>query len=197
MEPRGRRGSRAPIETAASEPQPTPPSGDPAPQVAPPLAAAPAVADEPGARDGDSPTAPAAVEESAEDSWARPPEALEAPAAPRAADDRPALDRDSLTALATSQAALARGLVALGFEIAGLACSGFETAARAATRLLAVRTPSEAARLQADYLQRSLGAAWIGSARLSNLGVEIAAQAAEPLVAQLGRDWVRAARRAR
>ena len=195
MEPRGRRGSRAPLETAASEGQPVPLPEDPAPEVVPPSAAEPMAAppvDDPDARGGDSLTALAVAQES----LARQPAAPVEPAAPRAADDRYALDRDSLTALAKSQVALARGMVALGFEIAGLACSGFDTAARTATRLLAVRTPSDAARLQADYLQRSLGTALAGSARLSNLGVEIAAQAAEPLVAQLGRSWVRAVRRA-
>jgi hypothetical protein len=196
MEPRGRRGSRAPVETAASQGQPIPLSEDPAPEVVPPLAAEPAAAPpagDPGVRNSDSLTALAVAEES----LARQPEASIEPAAPRAADDRYALDRDSLTALARSQVALARGLVALGFEIAGLACSGFDAAAHAATRLLAVRTPSDAARLQADYLRSSLGTALVGSARLSNLGVEIAAQAAEPLVAQLGRNWVQAVRRAR
>lgn len=185
MEPRGRRGSRAPIETAAPEGPPVPFSGDPVPEVEPPFVGDPP-ADEGGARAGDSLTALAVAEEA----MAAVGESLPTPPA---AEPREARDRDALMALARAQAALARGLATLGIEIAGLACTELTDAARAASGLLAVRTPSEAVRLQADYWQRSLDAALSGSARLSALGVAVATETAEPLVAQFARNWLRAA----
>lgn len=177
-------------ETAVPYPKP-PFAGEP---VLPPAE------DDPAVPVGDSPSALAMAEEA----LARAPEppAESAPlsaalsTAPQAADTHIALDRDSLMALARSQAAVARGLTALGFEMAGMACSEFEAAARAASRLLAVRTPSEAIRVQADYIRGSLGAALAGSARLSNLGVKLVTEAAEPLVVQFGRNWLKAVRRA-
>jgi hypothetical protein len=153
--------------------------------------------DNPAAAGGDSLTALAMAEEA----LARAPEpagepAPSQPAAQPMVGNLYALDRDSLAALAKSQAALARGMTALGFEIAGLALSEFDAASRAATRLLAVRTLSDAMALQADYARSSLAAAFAGVSRLSQLGVKLAADAAEPLVAQFGRNWVKAVRRA-
>lgn len=191
MEPRGRRGPRTPIETAAPEGSAVPFSGEPAPEAQPPFIGDPPAADDPGARTGDSLTAIAVAEEA----LAGETESPVAPAASPSAKAREPLDRGSLMALARAQAALTRGLAALGFEIAGLACTEFANAARAASRLIAVRTPSEAVRLQADYWQRSLDAALSGSARLSKLGVAVAAETAEPLVAQFARNWLQAARR--
>lgn len=188
MEPRGRRGARPPLETAAPEGPSAPVSGDPMPESEPPFAG-PSPADEGGAHAGDSLTALAAAEEAMTEAS----EFSAAPAEPPPAEPREAPDRDALTALARAHAALACGLAALGVEIAGLACTEFTDAARAASRLLAVATPSEAARLHADYWQRSLDAALSGSVRLSNLGVAVAAGTAEPLVAQFARNWLEAA----
>lgn len=187
MEPRGRRGARPPLETAAPEGPLVPVSGDPMPEGEPTFAGDPP-ADERGAHAGDSLTALAAAEEAMTEAS----EFSAAPAAPPAAEPRGAQGRDALTALARAHAALACGLATLGVEIAGLACTEFTDAARAASRLLAVATPSEAARLQADYWQRSLDAALSGSVRLSNLGVAVAAETAEPLVAQFARNWQKA-----
>jgi hypothetical protein len=196
METRRRRGSREPLETAAPESVPIlEPEAVIPEEIAPPAPEAPAAEDHDAASD-DSLTALARAEEALthipEVSGAPAPEE---PAAPPA-DDLCALGRDSLAALAEAQAALVRGYEAVGSEIVGLARSGLDTASRMAAGLLAVRTLSDAVALQADCARSSLDAALCGSARLSQLGVRLAAEAAEPLVAQFGRNWLRAARRA-
>jgi hypothetical protein len=208
MESRGRRGSRGSIEPPAPEIEAAAVSAAAVPEVATPSpdesiippsdeSTAPQTTEDAVAAGGDSLTALAVAEEA----LARSPEPTGGPApsgadAQRMAGNLCPLDRDSLAAVARSQAALARGMTTLGAEIAALALSEFDTAARAATRLLAVRTLSDAMALQVDYARSSLEAALAGATRLSQLGVELAADAAEPLVAQFGRNWVKAVRRA-
>lgn len=156
MEPRGRRGAREPGETAASEGRPTPLSAAPEPDVAPSSAAGPEAAD-PGERTGDSPSVPTPAEAVPARAPASLPESLLRSPGEPAALAAAVEERDCLIALARSQAALARGLVALGGEMAGLACSGFAAAARlselgvriAAGAALPPFTPPDRSRAQA------------------------------------------------
>jgi hypothetical protein len=206
METRGRRGSRAPIETAAPDREPISEPTDAVPAIASPSVSEPAalpVADDPDTPDRASLTALAIAEEALAHAPESPPQSSPGslpgfsggkPAALPAADDFYGFGREALAAFAQSQAALARGLAVLGIEITGLAQSEFATASRTATRLLAVRTLSDAMMLQADYARTSLEAAVAGAARLSDLGVKLATEAAEPLVTQLGKSWLKAAR---
>jgi hypothetical protein len=101
---------------------------------------------------------------------------------------------DAAAALAQSQAALARGLEALSAEMAGLALSGMNVLARTATKLLAVKTLSDAIEVNAGFTCSSLETLVGGSAKLSELGVKLAAEASQPLFGQLARGWGKAAR---
>jgi len=102
--------------------------------------------------------------------------------------------REAFAALVQSQTALARGLEALSTEMAGLALSGINAAARTATEMLGIKTLADAIEVNAGLTRSSLVAMVGGSAKLSELGVKLAAEASQPILAQLGKSWVRAAR---
>jgi hypothetical protein len=118
------------------------------------------------------------------------------PVAPKTANpaDLAHFEGDAAAALAQSQAALARGLEALSAEMAGLALSGMNVLARTATKLLAVKTLSDAIEVNAGFTCSSLETLVGGSAKLSELGVKLAAEASQPLFGQLARGWGKAAR---
>jgi hypothetical protein len=103
--------------------------------------------------------------------------------------------REPLAALTESQAALARGLEALSAEMIGLTLSGIDTAARAASKMLGIKTLSDAIEVNAGFTCSSFDALIGGSARLSELGVKLATETSQPLLSQLGKDWTKAARR--
>jgi hypothetical protein len=175
MEPQGKRGSRAPDAAAAPATEPVLPA---APEITSQMA------DDPGSPDRDSPVM--RVVEA---------EAARVVAAPQMPDHGGPPGGDSLAAFAEMQTVLARGFEALSAELAGLARSGLESAARLAIGLLAVRTWSDAVALQADCAGSALEAVLAGPARLSHLGMRLAAEAAEPLLAQSARGWSPAADR--
>jgi hypothetical protein len=118
------------------------------------------------------------------------------PPAPKSAkpDFSGHFEGDAAAALAQSQAALARGLEALSAEMAGLALSGMNVLARTATKLLAVKTLSDAIEVNAGFTCSSLETLVGGSAKLSELGVKLATETSQPLFGQLARGWSRAAR---
>ena len=101
---------------------------------------------------------------------------------------------DAGAALAQSQAALARGLEALSAEMAGLALTGMNVLARTATKLLAVKTLSDAIEVNAGFTCSSLETLVGGSAKLSELGLKLATETSQPLFGQLARRWSKAAR---
>ena len=101
---------------------------------------------------------------------------------------------NAAAALAQSQAALARGLEALSAEMAGMALSGMNVLARTATNLLAVKTLSDAIEVNTGFTCSSLETLVGGSAKLSELGVKLAAETSQPLFGQLARGWSKAAR---
>jgi phasin family protein len=103
-------------------------------------------------------------------------------------------ENDGAAALAQSQAALARGLEALSAEMAGLALSGMNELARAATKLLAVKTLSDAIEVNTGFTRNSFDALVAGSAKLSELGVKLATETSQPLLSQLGKGWSKVAR---
>lgn len=111
------------------------------------------------------------------------------------AKDTASFGRDALAAVAQSQTALTRGLAALSAEMAGLALAGIDTAARTATRMLGVKTLSDAIEVNAGFTCSSLDALVGGSAKLSELGAKLAAEATEPFLRQFGRSWGAASRR--
>jgi hypothetical protein len=101
---------------------------------------------------------------------------------------------NAAAALAQSQAALARGLEALSAEMAGMALSGMNVLGRTATKLLAVKTLSDAIEVNAGFTCSSLETLVGGSAKLSELGVKLAAETSQPLFGQLAREWGKAVR---
>jgi Phasin protein len=104
------------------------------------------------------------------------------------------VEGDAGAALAQSQAALARGLEALSAEMAGLALTGMDVLARTATKLLAVKTFSDAIEVNAGFTCSSFETLVGGSAKLSELGVKLATETSQPLFGQLARGWSKATR---
>ena len=102
--------------------------------------------------------------------------------------------RGAFDALAESQAAVARGLEALSAEVAGLTISGIDAVARTATQMLSVKTLSDAFAVNAGFARNSFDSMVSGSTKLSELGVKLATDASQPILAQLGKGWVKATR---
>jgi hypothetical protein len=127
------------------------------------------------------------------------PPGVEAPAhTAKSAASRDPTDfgREAFAALVQAQTAVARGLEALGAEVAGLALSRIDAAARTATGMLAVKTLSDAIELNAGFTRGSIDALVGGSAKLSELGARLVAEASQPILTQLSRGWSKAPRRA-
>lgn len=101
--------------------------------------------------------------------------------------------REAFAAVVQSQAAVVRGLEALSAELAGLAISGIDAAARTATDMLAVKTLSDAIEVNAGFTRSSFDALVGGSTKLSELGAKLAAEASQPILTQLGKGWIKAA----
>jgi hypothetical protein len=104
------------------------------------------------------------------------------------------LGREVFAALVQSQTAVARGLEALSAEVAGLAISGIDAAARTATDMLGVTTLSDAIEVNAGFTRSSFDTLVGGSAKLSELGMKMATEASQPILTQLGKSWIKAAR---
>ena len=98
---------------------------------------------------------------------------------------------DALAALVQSQAALARGLEAWSAEMAGLALSGIDTAARTSAKMLGVKTLSDAIEVNAGLTRSSFDALIASSTRLSELGVKLATETSRPLLRQLSKSRVK------
>ena len=192
MESKGRRSLRASGATEASA-APFKPVEAPAPANGPSEAEPPKPAEMPVEAAKSTETA---VDLMAAAATAAPTPSIGAlPPAPKRADPDflGHFEGDAAAALAQSQAALARGLEALSAEMAGLALSGMNVLARTATKLLAVKTLSDAIEVNAGFTCSSLEALVGGSAKLSELAVKLAAETSQPLFGQLARRWSKAA----
>jgi hypothetical protein len=113
---------------------------------------------------------------------------------PPSSDDLADFGSEAFAALVQSQTAVARGLEALSAEMTGLAISGIDAAARTATEMLRVKTLSDAIEVNAGFTRSSFDTLVGGSAKLSELGVKLAAEVSQPILTQLGRSWIKAAR---
>lgn len=102
--------------------------------------------------------------------------------------------REAFAALVQSQTAVARGLEALSAELAGLALSGIDAAARTATDMLRVKTLADAIEVHTGFTRSSFDTLVDGSAKLSELGTKLAAEASQPILTQLGKGWIKATR---
>jgi phasin family protein len=185
METRPRRGARV------AEPAPTPAAApEPAP-AAPDVPAAPEIAALPMMT-----PAPETPEAAEPPPGPQTPPALKLPPVPEPAAPPPvaAAGEDALAALLAAQSAVARGLTAMTAEIAALASAGIDAATHSATDLLSARTLADAIEINAGFARHSLEALLGGSARLSEIAVRLATEAARPIIAQLSHDWVRPVR---
>ena len=99
----------------------------------------------------------------------------------------------NFAALMDSQMALSRGLETLRAEITGLALAGVNAAARTATDALSVKTIADAIEVNADFTRRSFDALMVGSAKLSEMGLKVVAEAWHPLLTRFGESWSGAA----
>jgi hypothetical protein len=102
------------------------------------------------------------------------------------------LGHAALAAWGESHTAAARGLDALNVEMAGLARAGIENAARTANRLLAVKTLSDAIEVAAGFARSTFETTLGGSAKLSELGVKMAAEVSTPFLEHFAKDWTKA-----
>jgi hypothetical protein len=59
--------------------------------------------------------------------------------------------------------------------------------------MLAVKTLSDAIEVNAGFTRSGFDALVGGSARLSELGARLAAEASQPILTQLGKGWIKAA----
>jgi hypothetical protein len=60
--------------------------------------------------------------------------------------------------------------------------------------MLGVKTLSDAMEVNTGFARSSFDTLVGGSAKLSELGVKLATEASQPLLTQLGRSWIKAAR---
>jgi hypothetical protein len=96
--------------------------------------------------------------------------------------------RQNFAAFVDSQTALVRGLETLSAEITRLALAGVDAAARTATDALSVKTIADAIEVNAGFTCRSFDALVVGSAKLSEVGLKVAAQAWHPLLTHFGKS---------
>jgi len=111
------------------------------------------------------------------------------------ANDISQFSRNTLGALAQSQAALSRGLEALSAEMTDLALSGIDTLTRTATRMLSVKTLSDAVAVNAGFTYSSLDRLVGSSAKLSELSLKLATEMSRPILNQIGKGSMLASRR--
>jgi len=67
--------------------------------------------------------------------------------------------------------------------------SGISVAAESATAMLGAKTLAQAIEINFGFAHRSLDRAIEGSAKLSEIGVRLAAEASRPILARLGDSW--------
>jgi phasin family protein len=91
------------------------------------------------------------------------------------------LGRENLAALSRANAALTEGMEAIGKEIVAYARESLETAAEAATALLAAKTLEDLVQFNGDFAKTSFERMIAGSTKLSEMGMKVAAEALSPL----------------
>jgi hypothetical protein len=123
-----------------------------------------------------------------------PPAPLPAPpslAPPPAADIGPAagIGDDIADSIAQSRAALTRGFESISDELASFARHSIDSTARAAIQMLAAKTWADAVAVNTGYARTSFDS-WLDStARVSELGVRLAAASSKPFMAKIGEAW--------
>jgi hypothetical protein len=177
-----RSSARKPLMSDAKPKRPArdpgPGSSDPVPEVTTEAAAAPgadAAPPEPVAPE----SAPAAATADAATVLA-----LAEPAAPFIEPGAAAID--SWTVLAEAQAAVVRGFEQIAVEVTGMTRFGITSSVDAAMALSAAQSFAEAVEINAGLARRNADAMIEGSARVSEIGVKIVAEASRPILSRLG-----------
>ena len=93
---------------------------------------------------------------------------------------------DALAALAESQTAFAESVQTLAFEFATMTRSSISAAVEVASAMLEAKTLADAIELQAGFTRRSVDAMIDGSAKLSEIGAKLTAEASRPIFARFG-----------
>lgn len=113
------------------------------------------------------------------------PAQLPAPVPPPAADN----ERDLFAAITQSRAALARGVGSISDEFASLARHSIDATAHTAIEILGVRTWADAVAVNASFARTSFDH-WLDStAKVSELGVQLAVESSKVFVSRLGIAW--------
>jgi hypothetical protein len=96
---------------------------------------------------------------------------------------------DTRAMLSESQAAVSRGLQALGDELACYARQSMDTLARTAIESLSVKTWSDAVAVNSRLARTSFDQ-WVDSAaKVSELGIKLTNDAAKPFLTKMGVAW--------
>ncbi len=93
--------------------------------------------------------------------------------------------RATLASFGDSQRAVANGVKAMALEVSGLTQAALTDAGDSAAAIIRARNLSDAVEVQFGFARRSIAALIAGSARLSEIGTQLAADAARPVVAPL------------
>ncbi|HTZ35718.1 MAG TPA: phasin family protein [Stellaceae bacterium] len=88
-----------------------------------------------------------------------------------------------VASLGEAQSALARDVAAMALELNGLARANMTAAGDSALALFAAKSLVDAVEIQLGFARRSLDALAEGSARLGDLGLRLANDAAKPMLA--------------
>jgi len=102
------------------------------------------------------------------------------------ADGLLAACRATLASLGEAQQAVAADVRAMALEMSGLARSNLTAAGDGVTALLAAKTLADAVEIQLRFARRSLEAMADGSARLGEIGMRLASDAAKPVLGSFG-----------
>ena len=91
------------------------------------------------------------------------------------------LGRENFAAVLRANAAFTEGMEAIGKEVMAYARNSLETAAGAATALLAAQTLEDVVQLNSDFAKASFDRMIAGSTKLSEMGVKVANEALAPI----------------
>lgn len=91
------------------------------------------------------------------------------------------LGRENFAAVLRANAALAEGMETIGKEVMAYTRNSLETAAEAATALLAAKTLDDVVQLNSDYAKASFDRMIAESTKLSGMGVTLANEALAPI----------------
>jgi hypothetical protein len=88
----------------------------------------------------------------------------------------------TLASIGASQSAVASDVRAMALEVTGIASSNLTAAGDSMTALLGAKSLTDAVEIQLNFARRCLDAFAEGSTRLGEIGIQLANDAAKPLL---------------